>query len=177
MKEINLLPIQRQNFFQKNQVLRIAQVIGYGSFILSLTTVFILFFLGQNNDIPRLQAQQKSLETNLQLLSDKQTQYLFLTDRVQRIQTLIKQRSDFSLILSQVQMLIPDSVSVQALNLDNKKLTLVVSSDSLSSIGQFIDGLTQSVKKKQILKHVTFDDVLANPVKGNYTVSVQGELL
>lgn len=177
MKEINLLPIQRQNFFQRNQVLRAAQIIGYGSFILSLTAVLILFFLGQNTDIPKLQTQQKSLETNLQLLADKQTQYLFLTDRVQRIQTIVKKRNDFAAILSQIQSLIPDLVSVQGLSLDNKKISLVVSSDSLPAIGQFIDGFTQAVKKKQIVKHVTFDDVLANPVKGNYTVSMQGELL
>lgn len=176
-REINLLPKQSQNFLQKEKVFIIVQIVAYGSFILSLTLSLILFFLGQNNDIVRLQSQQKSLETSITLLQNKQLQYMFVSDRISRIQAILKGRNDFSAILQNIEKLIPDSVAIQSLSLDKKTISLIVTSDSLSSMGQFIDLVSSSVKNKKLLKHVTFDNVIANPIKGVYTLSMQGELL
>ena len=89
---------------------------------------------------------------------------------------ILKIREDLSEPASTLLTKVPSELSVEDFEIDNKSFILIGQSKSLSAIGEFIDNLTDMVRKGEILKSLTLSSLTFDPGKNTYKVSIRSQL-
>ena len=176
-KEINLLPHKNQGLLQKEQTIMVVRAIAIFSVVIVLSSYVGVLLLGRNYSLSDAQAQQASMHARLRLLQDKSAQELFILDRVNRIQTILKTRSSLIATISTLQNEVSEDVTIRTIDVTNKSAAMAVSSPSLASLKGFIDSLTLLVNKKKLFQKITINNVVVDSKTGMYSVSIQGVLL
>lgn len=177
MKEINLLPRRNLGILEQERTVMIVRAIAVLSVIIVVSAFAGTFILGKNYSVSDVQTQQASVRSKMQIFHDKSLQVLLLSDRVNRIQSILKKRYLLTDKISLIQQKIPSDVRVDALSITTANITLSLSSASLTSLKTFLDAVSGLVAQKQLLQKVTIENVSIDSLTGRYTVNVQGTLL
>lgn len=136
-----------------------------------------LFLLNRQLSPTSIRAQQASVLSNITLLAPKQAKILVLSLRLNDISTILQRRTKYDQILGAIFQNSPTSLSINSLSLSKGLVNLTVSANSLLSINQFIDNLTDMTIKKQFIKTLTIDSLVLNSRTGGYLLSLKLDLL
>lgn len=175
--EINLLPHKSLSVFSHERMLVYTKVVAIVALIITVCLSILVFLINRDPTLQELDSQQKTLLTQLSVLHTKTAKDLIILDRLKRIQSLIKSRGSVDVTIAQINDQVPDGASVTEFALDNKTLTLSLTSSSLIPMGQFIDNMTKLVSSKKVVKQITIQGLITDEKGGKYTMTVNGILL
>jgi len=170
---INLININGGNQtivpLKKLQLLRLVAISLL--FIISAVSI-ILFILVALSPLPELKRQEQSLRTTLAQSHTEMGKLALVDERVTSIDKLMQQKKSFHQTIDLLQSKMSGDVTVKSLRVDKNMIILTVSSKSLQSLDNFLNGLVQSVQNKQGFSQVTLSDLSSQNVDSVYTLTV-----
>jgi hypothetical protein len=148
----------------------IASLIGVGLISLGI------FISIQVIDPGSIRKEQADVLKKISALQGRQAKLFALNNRVENIDKIMTTRRDFSRIMSSLLTKIPGNLSVGNFVIDDKAVVIVGQSKSLAVIGEFINNLTDMVRKKEIIKSLTLNSLSLDEGKSAYFVSITSGL-
>ncbi len=175
--DINLLPPAQIDTEKSLGTLKILKTLALSSLTAVLVISILLFFLSEQLSPARIKKKENELFYNMSFLQQKQAKLAIIKDRLDGISEIIKNRQNYDITINTFLKKVPDGVSINSISIDKSKVTLVVSSNSLLLINNFLNNLIDMAKKKQIIKDITVDTLTANVQNGTYSLSVTTDIL
>lgn len=153
--EINLLYNKKQ---AKNSQLasRVKILRFFAVGLLCLVSLFsiVLFLLVVSSPLPSLIKQKDTLVASLSQSHDVILQQTLLSTRLSEIEKIIKNRSDFSGLISLFEKGLPENAVINQISVEKKIVNFTFSADNLDDITTYLDGLKANVKQKKSFTNV-----------------------
>ncbi|MDP2585381.1 MAG: hypothetical protein Q8P29_00715 [Candidatus Levybacteria bacterium] len=148
----------------------VASLIGIGLISLGI------FILIQVVNPKSLKKEQEDVLGRISQFQSRQVKLFVLNNRVENIEKILKVRRDISKTMNGLLERMPSGLSVEDFVIDDKLVIVVGQSKSLYTIGEFVNNLTDMVKKKEIIKSLTLSSLSFDESKNAYQISVKSEL-
>lgn len=132
----------------------------------------ILFFLIAASPLPALKKQENSSLFQVTQLHPKIAKYLLTSERVNSISELLKDRDSKSKVLQQLENQIPVGTSVDGVKIDDKGVTLNVSSISLEKINELISNILSQTGTDKSFTAFLLNSLAFDSGNQNYHISV-----
>jgi len=175
--DINLISADDKRTLQVAKALLITRIVAVVLlFFISISAV-VIFILNFANSTSSIKNQQNSVLKQLTTFKKKSANVALLNDRLRNISAITLKRKDYNPKIDKILSLASPVVTPDSLALDENKISLRVSSNSLLNIGQFLDSLVNLSAKKDTLKNVTVDNLNVNVSTGIYSLSISAEIL
>jgi hypothetical protein len=169
--EINLLPgktKQTSSLLKKRETLRI---IAIGSLFAVSFLSIILFMLIALSPLPSLRQREKDEGKRLSFFNDMIVKILLTNDRLTQIKHIFQTRPVYSQPIDVVRKLIPPNAAIEEIHLDNKIVSITISSTSLSPLDEFIRALVSYNTSSRLFRKITLVSLLQNFDKGKYMLT------
>lgn len=176
MSDINLILPKNQESLKREKRIKLFNSIALVCLIIIGLTSIIIFLLIQSLNIPSIKQQQGDVLKQMSQFQSKQAKLLVLSDRINNIQNILDKRKDLSSVTNIILERMPNQLSIDSLEMDEKTISITASSTSLFSIGEFINNLTGMVKNKEFITSLTLDSLVFDDSKNSYQVSVSSDL-
>lgn len=141
-----------------------------------LISLFI-FILIQAINFPSIKKEQDDVLRKISQLKNIEAKLFIRDNRINNIAEIFDKRKDLSKVTSAFLAKIPIRLFVESLEVDDKIVSMTASSTSLSSIGEFINNLTDMVRKKEMIKSLTINTLVFDETKNSYQVVVKSDLI
>lgn len=176
-EDINLVPGKRKTEAAQKKLL--AKLRLFSIILLAITAFFSvsLFLLKLQSPLPSLRKEENNLLTSLSLLSQKSAKILIMKNRLNEIVILEKKRKRLDETIGAVIEGAPSDLSLNSLNVDKKSVSVTASSNSLSSLNIFLDGLVDKAVKGKTFNKITLDSLSLDSKGNRYVIAVTLELL
>ncbi|HXS14611.1 MAG TPA: hypothetical protein VN711_00610 [Candidatus Saccharimonadales bacterium] len=175
--EINLLPQKARSRLSHESALAYAKI---GAIVVAIITVclaVLVFLINRDPTLERIGAEQNTILAQLSALHSKTAKDLIIQDRLRRIHGIVTIRGNMDTQLIKISSQLPSSLTVTDFSLDSTKMSITVSSLSLSGMGELIDNLTKLVNEKSVLKGITIQGIITDEQSGTYLMTVTGVTL
>ena len=143
--------------------------------IVALLSV-IAFFLNSQFSPTEVKREEDVVLQNLSALSKKQAKLFIVNNRIQSITTILNRRADYYKILNFIIGKIPTEVFIDRIEVDRKKISLTISSNSLIPINTLINNFVDMVRKKETITSLTLNSLTLNVKTGKYSISLDASL-
>lgn len=148
----------------------VASLLGVGLISLGI------FILIQAVNLPSIKKSQGDVLKKISKFQDQQAKLFVLNNRVENIDKILKTRRDLAKTMNGLLVKIPGQLSIRDFEVDDKSVIITGQSKSLSAIGEFINNLTDMVRRKEIIKSLTLNSLTLDEGKNSYQISVKSEL-
>lgn len=173
---INLLLRTDEESLKRKKRARILNFIA----IVSLAAVGLIslsiFILIQAVSLSSIKKEQEDVLGKISQFQSRQAKLFILNDRVENIDRILKTRKNLSGIMDKLLAKVPSRLSIDGFEVDGKSVVITGQSKSLSIIGEFINNLTDMVRKKEVIRSLTLNFLQLDESKNTYRVSVKSEL-
>lgn len=171
--EINLLLGRKTQppSFLKRRFLFHSLALGL-MFIVSFASV-VIFILIALTPLPSLKEREKDEMKRLSFYNEMIGELILTKDRLTEVNHILKKRPTYSLTLETVRKLLPASVSMDETHVNEKVLSLTVSSTSLISLDSFLDQLTMTNSDLKLFRSIKLVSILYNLDKSKYTLTLE----
>lgn len=160
---------RRQRKVKRFNFIAILLLIGVGS--LSL----IIFLLIQIFNASSIKKEQDEIIKEISKLSNRKAKLFIVNNRVDNIEKVLQKRIDLSYVINNLLAKIPQGLFIEDLEIDDKTVIMTASSNSLLTIGELINNLTDMVRKKEIISSLTLTALAFDESKNSYAVSIKSE--
>lgn len=171
MSDINLLPNKNKRSVRLHKIFGFLRVVSLSLFGVVCLATIVAIFMQVFSPLTSLKNRHESLLSELGGYNNRIAKYLLLQDRMQNIQAVLTGRTKFETTLAAVIKELPAEVSVKTLFIDDTQMTIVVVSQDLTQIDQFIKSVTQKSPVEKS-KRVTVHNVAYVNSGKNYTASL-----
>lgn len=161
---------RRQKRIKRLNIIAYTLLIGIGC--LSL----VIFLLIQIINVSAILREQNEIIKKIAKLQNKQAKLFALNNRIGNIEKVLEKRIDLSKVTGGILAKIPSGLFIEDLEVDDKTITLTVSSTSLLEIGELINNLTDMVRKKEIINSLILNTLIFDESKNSYRVSIKSEV-
>lgn len=171
--EINLLnktKIQR-NSSQKKSV----KILRAISLVLLTFTVFCsltLFFVSTRSTLSDLRAEESRGIENLQKQSSLLAKYLLIKERAGKLDPILSKRINLDRTIEQLQGQIPVDVIIDSLSVDQKNISVALTSQSVLALNKVIDDISLR-NTKNTYKTIIIDGITYDKLKNNYLLAIK----
>lgn len=172
---INLLLHDKESLKLQKRV-RILNFVAVMLLISVGISSLVLFLSIQTVNPSSIEKEKTDVLGKISQFQNRQVNLFILNNRISNIQEVLAKRKDLSKIMNTLLEKIPNGMSIEALEIDSKFITLSASSNSLSSIGLLINNLTDMVRKKEIINALTLSSLSFDEGKQAYQLSLKSEL-
>lgn len=171
-KEINLI----KNQVNPNEVKTTAKltlrtfafIILFGVSFLSI----VLFTLIALSPLPQLQEREADEKKNLTVFRAKIARLAVAKERASAITAIMNTRHVYTKDIAAITALIPGKTTVDGIKLENKIVTLTVSSNSLEYLDHFLQNVIDTYKDKKTYAKITVNSLLLNDDLGRYVMQI-----
>ncbi len=177
MSDINLLRKKAQNSKSSERTLRVLRRTSFIFLFLTAISSIGLFLLNFTSPTSSLQREESKLTSSIAVYQDKAIKFLVINERVKNISTVIAKRKSYWKNIGGVINSLPSNVGVDSLSVNNNKISIVSSSESLLAINTFLDNLTSFSLKKQFFGKVSLTDLTFDTERKQYRASLDLDLL
>lgn len=136
----------------------------------------VIFLLIQAVNTAALKREQEEILAKMSQFQNRQARLFILNDRIQNIDQILSGRKDFAKTMNNLLTKIPSNLSIDNFELDDGSIVIAGQSKSLSTIGEFINNLTDMVRNKEVIKSLTLNSLTLDGGKNTYQVSVRSTL-
>ena len=147
--------------------------------IVSLIVVGLVYFgiavLIQVVNPGSIEKEHQDLLGKMAKLQNREKTLFTLNNRIENIEKIMKASDTISTKANSLFAKIPNQLSLDNFELDNKSVIIVGQSNSLSAIGEFISNLTDMARKKEVIKSLTLNSLNLDADKNIYNISVRSE--
>lgn len=146
-------------------------------FLLSVCLIsFGVFILAQSVNLSEIKREQEDVLRKMSQFRGRQAKLFVLNNRIENIDKILKIRKNISKTASSLLLKVPNNLSVEDFEVDDKAVTITGHSRSLFVIGEFMNNLTDMVHKKEIIKSLTLNSLTLDEGQSVYQVSLRSEL-
>lgn len=170
-----LLRIDEESLKRKKRI----KILNFIAFMLLIGVgclSLILFMLIQINNTSGIKKEQDDILGKISQSQGKRIKLFVLNNRINNIQEILGKRKDLSKTMNTIFAKIPNGLSIEGLEIDDKVISLRAQSTSLFTIGELINNLTDMVRKKEIISSLTLNSLVFDESKNSYQVSIKSEL-
>jgi hypothetical protein len=132
----------------------------------------VLFVMIVASPLPGLRQKEEELFLALNSQNSKIQRIVFVDKQLGHVEKVIETRSGLPETLGKVMSSAPSSLLVETFAATNNQLEIVIESQSLSDIQEFIDGLTLLAGNKEIYQNISISELSLVPATGTYQVRV-----
>lgn len=161
---------RRQKRIKRLNIIAYTLLIGVGCFSL------VIFLLIQIINVSAILREQNEIIKKIDKLQNKQVKLFALNNRIDNIEKVLEKRIDLSKVTSGILAKIPSGLFIEDLEVDDKTVTLTVSSTSLLEIGELINNLTDMVRKREVINSLILNTLIFDESKSSYRVSIKSEV-
>lgn len=170
---INLLIPRKQGFIENKTTENIFRLVAIISlFVVSLSSIG-LFLLKATSSLKSLKREQNTAFSTLSLYHERAVKFLLISGRANDVSIILTKRADFYEIVNTVTKEIPKEVAVDSMEVEKTKITMSLSSRSLSAIELLFDNLLKTKYKNKNFKNITLNGIFYDAKKGTYLFSLQ----
>jgi Tfp pilus assembly protein PilN len=176
-KEINLLKGKQKDTFEKETRVKIARIVAITVLVCTVGSSLGLFLVNQFSIAQNSLQREKNVAQNMSFFQKKIGTLLLVESRMTDIAAVLVQRSHLD---SSIQSLIsgmPSNVHIDTFSITKKDVSVTVVSSDLASVNTFLDSVIDKVNKKQLIKKLTVNNIIADTQLRKYILSFQGEFL
>lgn len=134
-----------------------------------------IFLLTQAQKIDSIKTEQETILQKISQFQDRKAKLFIAQDRINNITEILEQRKDLSKTANILLDKTPNNLLIENLEIEDAVISLTARSASLSVIGEFIDNLTDMVRKKEVAS-LTLNSLALDEGKNLYQVSLRAEL-
>ena len=174
--DINLLSDINKALEREQRSAKILKIVGLISLIFVGLSSLAVFILGNQFSISSIEAEQKSVLQKISALNKKEAKVFIINNRLKSISDILSKRKDYYRITNSVLQAIPSGISVDKLTVDDKKISLMASSDSLLSLNTLISKLIEMAKRKEIITSLTLNSLSLNQKTSRYSVFFDADM-
>lgn len=174
--DINLLLPRDEESLKRKKRIKILNLTGAASLLGVGLISLAIFILIQAIDPSGVRKEQDDVLRRLSQFQSRQVKLFVLNNRIENIDKILKIRKDLSKTTSGILAKIPRDLSVDNFEADDKLVAITGQSRSLLAIGEFINNLTDMVRKKEIIKSLTLNSLILDENRNVYQVSIKSEL-
>ncbi len=175
--EVNLLRNKQQNSSLQRNYVTLTRLVAAVCLFLVIAIEITIFTLQNLSPLGELQRKESALLHNLTLYHTKAIQEYLISDRASHIQSILKSRSEFDVLMAKLFNGLPSDTKVDTLILDQAGVSVALSSTSLLSLGQSLDGFIALKDKKTIFKSIFIDGLTADEKNAKFSLVVHGKFL
>ncbi|MDO8658025.1 MAG: hypothetical protein Q7K55_04745 [Candidatus Levybacteria bacterium] len=172
MSDINLLPEKRKSSLRYRQMVKIFRITAVASLVIVVISSAAVFFLKLRSPLPSLEKEENNIKSNINLHSSKAVKFIMVSSRLKNISEIIMKRPDFSKRITMIMEKIPEDVDVNKFEVGDGGLSISAFSNSLSSIGNMLDGFNSMVSNKELLKQVMLKNLTFDENNNGYAFSL-----
>ena len=158
---INLLLDKNKNAHKNKEIIKALRITSVISLFLVAFFSILVFLLKLQSPLTNLQNEEQDTLSKISVLHPKAARLFLASDK--RIAIILKA--------------IPNDVSLSTFNIDNKNVSIVATSSSLSSIGQMLDNLVAMVGSKELFNKINLQGLTVDGANGSYRISIEAILL
>jgi len=157
----------------KSKTLKILRITGISS-IIFITVISILLFVLINQISPdKVKKQEDKILFSIKSLHERQAKIAIVNSKIADISKILDERTNYDSEMNTFLEKIPNDVSINSLEIDKAKVTITVSSNSLSSIDKILNSFFEMIAKKQIIKSITIQSLSSDQRSSTYSLSLK----
>lgn len=173
---INLLLHTNEESLRQKERIKILNFAAVASLIVVGLISLIIFILTQVVNLPSIKREQEDVLRKTSQFQSRQAKLFVLNNRIENVDRILKVRKDLSKTTRDLLAKIPSQLSIDDFEVNDDSLIITGQSRSLSIIGEFINNLTDMVRRKEIIKSLTINSLILDAGKNTYQVSIKSEL-
>lgn len=173
---INLLLRTDEDSLKRKKKIKALNFAAAAALICVGLSSLIIFIWLQVMNPSSIKKEQEDVLLKMSQFQDRQAKLFVVNNRLENIDKILHLRKDLAKTTSGLLAKIPSQLFIDTLEVDGKSVFITAESKSLSAIGEFIDNLTDLVRKKEIIKSLTLNSLALDESKNAYEVSVKSEL-
>lgn len=170
-----LLRTDEESLRRKKRIKIFNFAAGISLISVGLISLFIFMSI-KAADSSSIRNEQEIVLKKISQFQDRQVKLFILNDRAENIDKILRIRKDISVTMNSLLTKVPGSLSIDNFQADEKSVVITGQSRSLSAIGEFINNLTEMVRRKEIIKSLTLNSLILDEGKNAYRVSISSEL-
>ncbi len=150
--------------------------------ILAIISIFIvgisslgLFLIIQSILPPGIRKQETAIQGKISSLHTKEAKIIIVSRKIKDIENIISKRPKYDQLITDITNIIPENVSINNVDINDKKVRLMVTSGSLLSLNKLLDNLFDMVENGKVIGNLTIGGISVNGSSGIYTMSVSGD--
>lgn len=174
---INLLLDKNKNKRKNKEIIKAFRITSIVLLFLVAISSVLVFSFKLQSPLTNLQNEEQDVLSKISVLHPKTARLFLASDRIKNISEIISKRPDFEKRITIILKAIPNDVSLSAFTIDNKNVSIVATSTSLSSIGQMLDNLVAMVANKELFNKINLQGLTVDGANGTYRVSIEAILL
>lgn len=174
--DVNLLQYQKRDRLQAGKSILLFRGLSILSVVLLLVSAVVVFYLRATSPIQSLQKEHDTLLSTLVSMRVKTVQYQIVLLKLKDITNIISGRPSLESIIRLVLHNLPSGVLMESFSIGNKKLSIAISSSSLSSINVFLDNMVALSFENKKFKRVFMNGIRFSEEK-KYSSVIQIDLL
>lgn len=168
MSDINLLPKSTNSPQNQDYTVLLLRRI---SFVLLFATAVIsisLFVLVISSPLTKVKQQENALLVALDASKTKISRNVIIQERLRSITKVLKERNTYEKNIEAVLKVLPQSVTITALEIHKKNMQITGNSNSLDSLNIFINALLSMQSKKESIASVALQSFALQKEAGKY---------
>lgn len=175
--DINLTSGISAESASKSKTLKILRIASIFSIIFISVTSVLLFLLIDQISPEKIKKQEDKILLSIKFLHEKQAKIAIVNSKIADISKILTSRTNYELEMNSLLEKIPNGVSINSFEIDKAKVTITVSSNSLSLIDKMLNSFFEMIAKKQIIKSITIQSISSDPRSSNYSLSIKANKL
>lgn len=173
MTDINL--IKRESTHVAAKRLRILRIVSLFAALVVVLSSVVLFVATRQASLEPIKQEQNALLQNISLLQERAAKLNFLNDRVRNVESIIKERKNYTGAVSIILENLPSNVSTSSLTLSEEDMLLTVTSSSLASINEFLNTTIAVSEENHLLRDLTIESLTSQ--ERQYILTLKAKLL
>jgi len=176
-KEINLLSGKRKYALEEYRAVRIVNLFAIMLLFIVVILSLLVFFLKKKSQIASIEQQKTIISHQASVSKLKIIALLLVKTRLEQIDKTLTAHNTFGYILSGIVASLPTGVNINKFTINQKKLSVTFSSQSLFSLQTVTASLTDMLHKKNSFKKMTINSLVMDQKTKQYILFVDADIL
>lgn len=173
--DINLISLNQAELVKEGGMVRLLRILAIISIFIVAISSLVLFIIIQSISPAGIRKQEVAVEGKISSLHIKEAKIIIVSRKIKDIENIISKRPKYDNLITDITNIIPENVSADNLDINDKKVGLMVTSGSLLSLNKLLDNLFDMVKNGKVIGNLTIGGISVNGNSGIYTMSVSGD--
>jgi hypothetical protein len=173
---INLVSPKNEQLDKEQDRLRVARILAFTVMAIVAAVAVLVFVINLTLPINLIKQEQATTLSNISAVHKKLVQYSLVEDRVNHLSNIIQQRKQIPDTTDDFLAVIPQELSINSMQVNVRKVSLIVSGASLISMNKFIDDVTMLSSEKKVIQNIVVQQLSLDVKSGQYSISVQADI-
>jgi len=170
--DINLLLHTDEESSEEKKRIKLFNLIAIASLMAVGLISLGIFILAQIINSPSVKKDQENTLRLTSQFQGRQTKLFVLNNRVENISKILEARRDLPKVASNLLEKVPSDLFIEDFEVNDKSVIIVGYSKSLFAIGEFINNLTDMVRKEEVIRSLILNSLALDLGRNVYQVSL-----